>query len=53
MRDLAVVVREAARVLSALRIRYVIVGGVGASMYGRPRSTFDVDLILEVLSHQE
>jgi hypothetical protein len=48
MRDLAVVVREAARVLSTLRVRYVIVGGVGANLYGRPRSTFDVDLILEV-----
>ncbi|HYM40603.1 MAG TPA: hypothetical protein VEY12_10790 [Thermoplasmata archaeon] len=48
MRDLAAVVREAARILSSLRIRYVIVGGVGANLYGRPRSTFDVDLILEV-----
>lgn len=26
----------------------MIVGGVGANLYGRPRSTFDVDLILEL-----
>jgi len=48
MRDLAAVVRAAARTLSSLRVRYVIVGGVGANLYGRPRSTFDVDLILEI-----
>ena len=48
MRDLAVVVREATRVLSSLRVRYVIVGGVGANLFGRPRSTFDVDLILDI-----
>ncbi len=48
MRDLAAVVRDAVRVLSGLRVRYVIVGGVGANLYGRPRSTFDVDLILAI-----
>ncbi len=48
MRDLAAVVRDAARALAAARVRYVIVGGVGANLYGRPRSTFDVDLILAV-----
>ena len=48
MRDLTVVVHEATRVLSSLRIRYVIVGGVSANLFGRPRSTFDVDVILEL-----
>ena len=32
MRDLAAVVREAARILSSLRVRYVVVGGVGANL---------------------
>ncbi len=48
MRDLAAVIRDAVRALAAARVRYVIVGGVGANLYGRPRSTFDVDLILAI-----
>ncbi len=48
MRDLAAVIRAAVRALAAARVRYVIVGGVGSNLYGRPRSTFDVGLILAV-----
>ncbi len=48
MRDLAAVIREAVLALATARVRYVIVGGVGANLYGRPRSTFDVDLILAI-----
>lgn len=48
MRDLAAVIRDAVRALATARVRYVIVGGVGANLYGRPRSTFDVDLILAI-----
>ncbi len=44
MRDLAAVIRDAVLALATVHIRYVIVGGVGANLYGRPRSTFDVDL---------
>lgn len=48
MRDLRAVLLEAARVLSRLRIRYVIVGGVAATMLGRGRSTLDIDIIAEL-----
>jgi hypothetical protein len=48
MRDLAAVLRAAVRSLAEARVRYVIVGGVGANLYGRPRSTFGVDLILDL-----
>lgn len=37
-----------ARVLDALGIRYVIGGSVASSFYGEPRSTLDLDIMIEV-----
>lgn len=33
-------------VLKALRIRYVIIGGIAASILGRPRTTLDADVVI-------
>jgi len=48
MRELEEVVRDACKVFSSLRIRYVIVGGVSVNLLGRARSTFDVDAIADI-----
>lgn len=37
-----------ATVLESLGIRYVIGGSVASSMYGEPRSTLDLDIMIEV-----
>lgn len=36
------------KTLHRLRIPYAITGGYAASVWGRPRSTFDVDVIIEL-----
>jgi hypothetical protein len=46
--DLDEAVRLLAAVFDARRIRYALVGGIAASMRGRPRFTQDVDVLLEV-----
>ncbi len=48
MRGIDRVVTDAARVFSTLRLRYAVVGGVSSSLLGRPRSTFDVDVVVDV-----
>ena len=48
MRGIDRVVTDAARVFSTLRLRYAVVGGVTSSLLGRPRSTFDVDVVVDV-----
>jgi hypothetical protein len=42
--ELAVVI---GRLLDELSIRYVIGGSVAASLYGEPRSTLDLDVMIE------
>lgn len=48
MRDLVAVLIDVADVFASLRIRYVIVGGVAATLLGRGRSTFDVDVVADL-----
>ena len=48
MRPFREVVEESCRILSTLRIRYVIVGGVAAIAFGRIRTTSDVDVIVDI-----
>ncbi len=35
------------KALNESKIRYVVVGGVAASIFGRPRTTMDIDVIIE------
>ena len=35
------------RCLSARDVHYVVIGGVAAIVHGVPRTTFDVDLLIE------
>ena len=37
-----------AKILNKLRIPYVITGGYAVSIWGRPRSTFDIDAVIEL-----
>ncbi len=48
MRSFRTVVEEMCDVFSSLGLRYVIVGGVAASVLGRVRSTLDIDVILDL-----
>lgn len=41
-------VGKIAAILSVLKIRYCITGGYAVSVWGRPRSTFDIDLIIQL-----
>lgn len=36
-------------VLQSLKIRYVIIGGIAASILGRPRTTLDADVVIATL----
>jgi predicted nucleotidyltransferase len=38
--------REAVAALEGSDVRYVLIGGLGSSVYGRPRSTEDVDVLV-------
>jgi len=33
--------------LNAHDVRYVVIGGIAAVLYGVPRATFDLDLLIE------
>ena len=37
-----------AKILNKLRIPYIITGGYAVSIWGRPRSTFDIDAVIEL-----
>ncbi|KKT26244.1 MAG: hypothetical protein UW11_C0018G0020 [Parcubacteria group bacterium GW2011_GWA2_43_9b] len=41
-------VGQIAKILSDLKIKYCITGGYAVSVWGRPRSTFDIDLIIQL-----
>lgn len=38
--------REATAALERSNVRYLLIGGLGSSVYGRPRSTEDVDVLV-------
>jgi hypothetical protein len=50
--DPLVVALNFASILERLRIRYVIGGSVASSMHGEPRSTHDVDFVVELEATQ-
>ncbi|QEH35450.1 hypothetical protein OJF2_40020 [Aquisphaera giovannonii] len=41
-------IRHAARTLDALAAPYALVGSWGSGLYGEPRSTRDVDIVLDL-----
>ena len=38
-----------AKILDKLKIPYAVTGGFAASFWGKPRSTLDIDIVIEVL----
>lgn len=46
MEDLLI---KVATILDDLKIPYIITGGMAVSIWGRPRSTFDIDIVVELL----
>jgi len=41
-----------AKILSNLKIEYFITGGFAVSVWGRPRATFDIDIIIKLIEPQ-
>ena len=48
MMDFQKLIAEVAKILRELRIPYAVTGGYAISIWGRPRSTFDIDVIIEL-----
>jgi len=43
---------EIAKILSNLKIKYFVTGGFAVSVWGRPRATFDIDIIVKLIEPQ-
>lgn len=43
---------ETAKILDNLKIDYFITGGFAVSVWGRPRATFDIDIVVKMLEPQ-
>ena len=41
-----------AKILSDLEIKYFVAGGFAVSVWGRPRATFDIDIIVKLIEPQ-
>jgi len=41
-----------AKILSDLEIKYFVTGGFAVSVWGRPRATFDIDIIVKLVESQ-
>jgi len=41
-----------AKILESLNIKYFVTGGFAVSVWGRPRATFDIDVIIKLLEPQ-
>lgn len=41
-----------AKILSDLKIKYFVTGGFAVSVWGRPRATFDIDIIIKLIESQ-
>lgn len=52
MTELESAVVETTSVLEALRIPYILIGGLAVSMWGEPRATVDIDLALWIEPEQ-
>lgn len=46
--DFQKLIIEIAKILDTLAIKYAITGGYAVSVWGKPRSIFDVDVIIEL-----
>ncbi|MBU3956285.1 hypothetical protein KJ633_07475 [bacterium] len=46
--DFQKILVKTAKILEELKIPYAITGGYAVSVWGRPRSTFDIDIIVEI-----
>jgi hypothetical protein len=40
------------KILSDLKIKYFITGGFAVSVWGRPRATFDIDIVIKLIEPQ-
>lgn len=40
------------KVLDELEIKYFVTGGFAVSIWGRPRATFDIDIVIKIAEHQ-
>ncbi len=40
------------KILNEFKIKYIITGGYAVSIWGRPRATFDIDVVAELFSRQ-
>lgn len=47
--DLEQVLHKIIRILDRLEIDYFITGGFAVSVWGRPRATFDIDIVVELI----
>lgn len=45
-------VKKALKALNESKVKYVIIGGVAAIYYGRPRSTMDLDLVVQLKENE-
>lgn len=43
---------EIAKILGNLKIEYFVTGGFAVSVWGRPRATFDIDIIIKIIEPQ-
>lgn len=43
---------EIAKILNDLKIKYFITGGFAVSVWGRPRATFDIDIVVKLIEPQ-
>lgn len=43
---------EIVKILDSLKIKYFITGGFAVSVWGRPRATFDIDIVVKIAEHQ-
>jgi hypothetical protein len=50
--DFQKILAKTAKILEALKIPYAITGGYAVSVWGRPRATFDIDIIVELFYPQ-
>lgn len=41
-----------AEILERLKIKYFVTGGFAVSVWGRPRATFDIDIVIQVMESQ-
>ena len=40
---------KTSQILEGLKIKYFVTGGLAVSVWGRPRATFDIDIVIELI----